>query len=220
MHFIFDCDGVIIDSEILYAQIAVQKLASVGYHTDTLTYCRRFSGMMDAAILEIISRENNIYLSPDFHDELKNEAAAAFQTQLLPISGMGDLIRNLALPVSIVSNSHLEHVQHGLSRAGIHHVPTTHIFTSQMVNRPKPAPDLYQFAIQTQRLTPTNCIVVEDSEAGVTAAKAAGLTVVGFLGGGHITENHGEKLRRIGVDYLVQDAGELATLFREKGLMG
>lgn len=219
MHIIFDCDGVIIDSEILYAQIAVQKLAAVGYHTDTLTYCRRFSGMMDAAILDIISRENQINLSPDFHDELKHEAAAAFQTKLLPIPGMGELIRSLSLPVSIVSNSHLEHVQHGLTCAGISHMPVANIFTSQMVTHPKPAPDVYQLALQTQGLSPSNCIVIEDSEAGVTAAKAAGLTVIGFLGGGHITENHGDKLTKIGVDYLVHHAQELAALFKTKGFL-
>ncbi|MEZ4773602.1 MAG: HAD family phosphatase [Bacteroidia bacterium] len=219
MHLIFDCDGVIIDSEILYAQIAVQKLATVGYHTDTLTYCRRFSGMMDAAILEIISRENDIYLSPDFHDELKTEAAAAFQTRLLPIQGMGELIRSLSLPVSIVSNSHLEHVQHGLSCAGIPYMPVAHIFTSQMVAHPKPAPDVYQLALKSHGLSPETCIVIEDSEAGVTAAKAAGLTVIGFLGGGHITENHSEKLTRIGVDYLVHNAEELKSLFTKNGFL-
>lgn len=213
-HIIFDCDGVIIDSEILYARIAVRNLAGLGIHFDPVTYCARFAGMMDRDIFELISKEYQVDFSEEFHQKLQSEVRHAFEYELPPIPGMGKLISSIPNPVSIVSNSHFAHVRRGLQLADIQHIPDERIFTSEMVPNPKPAPDVYLHALNTNDLRTEDCIVVEDSEAGVSAAKAAGLAVIGFLGGGHITKGHDKKLMGLGVDYLAENALELENILK------
>lgn len=214
-HLIFDCDGVIVDSEIVATRLTLKMLKQYGYHSNEESHSKRFSGMLTSKIMDIIFEE----LGRDQPDNLVTQMDHMFETEfeeiLEPISGMPELLASQNLPLSIVSNSHVAGVTLSLRKSGIHNISQGRIYSSEHVTQPKPAPDVYELAIREIGLPKDQLIVVEDSAAGVTAAKAAGLTVIGFLGASHIFEGHDEKLRKIGVDYLVKDATELSTLFAQ-----
>ena len=211
-HLIFDCDGVIIDSEILFAEIAVKRFAELGFVMEPVAYCSRFAGMMDTEIMGIIGKETGKEITKAFYDSLRQEVESAFQTRLKAIKGMPELIHGLPVEASVVSNSHLAHVKHCLRLTGVEDRFAQRVFSSEMVARPKPHPDVYQFALDTVGLHPDDCWVVEDSVTGVTAARKAGLKVIGFLGGGHVSDRHGESLKEAGVKHLASGATELMKI--------
>ena len=214
-HLLFDCDGVIVDSEIVATRIALEFLAQYGYRSDEETHCKRFSGMLETDIMTIIFQELGQAQPYDLVHRLKSEFVAGFPQLLVPVPGVPELMKTLALPISIVSNSHVVHVNSSLTLAGIHGISEGRIYSSEHVPLPKPAPDIYELAIREIGVSREQLLVVEDSIAGVTAAKAAGLRVIGFLGASHIFEGHAEKLQAQQVDYLAKDAIELAHLFAQ-----
>lgn len=171
--------------------------------------------MLGSDILEIVFNELGKEKPPGLMAELDAAFEASFEKILQPIAGMPELMKAASLPISIVSNSLVRHVNSSLGKANLSNISEGRIYSSEHVPNPKPAPDVYELAIRETGLPKDQLIVVEDSAAGVTAAKAAGLTVIGFLGASHIFEGHDEKLRGIGVDYLVKDATELSTLFAQ-----
>jgi beta-phosphoglucomutase-like phosphatase (HAD superfamily) len=125
---------------------------------------------------------------------------------------------SLGVPVAIVSNSAPQRLRLSVERAGLMDLVGTHIFSGDEVERPKPAPDVYLKAAQTLGFAPEQCLVIEDSVTGVTAAKAAGMCVLGFLGGSHIRSDHADMLTRAGVHRLFSDMSELPGLIQ--GLKG
>lgn len=211
-HIIFDCDGVLVDSEILFARALLRALRPLGYTASEAAYCRRFSGMMNYEIFQILSEELGHDLQADFVRDLELTVGEAFRTELGPIPGMPELVRRQPRPVAIVSNSPMPHVHHALDRAGLSHIPPQRIFSSDQVARPKPAPDLYHYALAQLALRPEEVWVVEDSPTGVQAAAAAGLRVIGFLGASHIFEGHDRLLLDRGAQVVAQDADALARL--------
>jgi HAD superfamily hydrolase (TIGR01509 family) len=211
---LFDCDGVLIDSEILATRVSLRKLADFGYAATEHAHSQRFAGMMDTAILRILSQELNTLWPEDFYDDLQSSMQQAFKEELAAIPGMPELLASLSIPKAVVSNSSMHHVQTSLLATGMYGFFEERMFSSQQVQHPKPAPDLYLLALQTLGLTPAQTLVVEDSPSGVTAAKAAGLEVVGFLGASHIFEGHDQKLLEAGADHLATDASSLEALIR------
>ncbi len=211
---LFDCDGVLIDSEILATRISLRKLAQFGYKANEEAHSQRFAGMMDTAILDILSQELAVVWPENFYQDLQTTMQQAFREELTAIAGMPELLAAFSLPKAVVSNSHLKHVQDSLAATGMADYFGERMFSSQMVAHPKPAPDLYLLALNTLGLTADETIVVEDSPSGVTAAKAAGLEVIGFLGASHIFAGHDQKLIQAGADHLAANAGEVEKLLR------
>ncbi len=208
-HFIFDCDGVIVDSEILASRIALRMLAPFGYHSDEETHSTRFAGMLETDILAAVFGELGTAQPDDFYARIKVEHHIAFRDELKAIAGMGELINELPLPVSIVSNSGLGHVANSLALAGLSDKVEGRIFSAEEAGKPKPHPDVYLLALERLGLEPRHTVVVEDSVAGVTAARAAGLSVIGFLGASHIFGDHARRLREQGAEWIARDAAEL-----------
>lgn len=214
-HLIFDCDGVIVDSEIMATRIALEFLADYGYHNDEESHCRRFSGMMDTEILAIIFDELGQPQPEDAYPRLRQIFDRRFQEELQPIAGMPAVLRQQDRPISIVSNSGVAHVEHSLTLATIADVPRGRIFSAEQVQRPKPHPDVYLHAIRQIGLPSEELVVIEDSEAGVSAARAAGLRVIGFLGASHIFDGHEEKLLDLGAEAVAPDAQALTALLQQ-----
>ena len=216
-HVLFDNDGTIVDSEIIAVRLMLRHLASLGIHLDEREYSQRFPGLLERDIVSILSREHAIEFPSDFLQQLREEHMQAFQRELRAIPGMSSLFRSLRVPKSMVSNGSVRHVERSLRRVRLHHALDGHIFSAEHVERPKPHPDVYQFALDTLRLQPHDVIVVEDSPTGVAAAKSAGLRVVGFLGAAHVFDGHGDKLRSHGADWLAEDAQALGRILAGHG---
>lgn len=217
-HLLFDNDGTIVDSEILAVRIMLRQLEARGLRLDERAYSLRFPGLLDRDIAVILQQEHGIVLPETFFQELHREHVACFDRELRAIPGMTALFRRLKTPKSMVSNGSVRHVARCLKRVRLHHALDGHIFSAEQVKRPKPHPDVYHLALETLQMDPTEVLVVEDSPTGVTAAKAAGLKVVGFLGAAHVYEGHEDKLREHGADLIAANSKELGRFLEQFGV--
>ncbi|MFK7924823.1 MAG: HAD family hydrolase [Bacteroidia bacterium] len=205
-HLIFDCDGVLIDSEILASRIILDELKTFDFAMEEKVYSAKYSGFLTKDIIKMLKEEYNLPLPDDFQKTLHGRMDEAFETILEPVSGMPDLIASLPLPKNVVSNGRGVHVERALKLTGLTSYFGKEIFSVDRVQNPKPHPDLYLLALKTIGREFDDVLVVEDSGAGVQAAKAAGLTVIGFAGASHVGPEHGEKLTALGADYIAEDA--------------
>lgn len=214
-HLIFDCDGVLIDSEILATRIILEELKAYDFEMGELEYSAKFSGYLTEEILRMLRTDYHLPLPAGFRDLLHRRMEEAFETILEPVPGMPELVASLPLPKNVVSNGDGEHVKRALKLTGLTAYFGKEIFSVERVEKPKPHPDLYLLALQNLERSVEDVLVVEDSGAGVQAAKAAGLTVIGFAGAGHVGEDHPEKLHSLGADYTAMDAAELRKHFEQ-----
>jgi HAD superfamily hydrolase (TIGR01509 family) len=192
---IFDCDGVLVDSEELSCRCLSEVLARSGIAVTTEQVMRLFLGRSTAAVIEYC-RAAGQPLGEGFLGELKQEVRETFRTQLQPIPGIGALLAGLKLPYCVASSSDLDRVAFSLELTGLADHFGRRLYTSQMVARGKPAPDLFLYAASRMGYAPERTLVIEDSASGVMAAKAAGMHVWGFVGGGHYRRRSGEGLLR------------------------
>ena len=208
---IFDCDGVLVDSEIVSFEAEAAMFAEIGIGLTTHDLLTRFLGTSSASMFAIIERENGIKLPPDFAEQAARRTLEAFDRELQPIPGIAELLANVPDRKCVASSSEPPRIRHSLSLAGILHYFEPHIFSSTQVKHGKPAPDLFLLAAESMGAAPACCLVIEDSVAGVTAARAAGMTVLGFTGGSHCLDGHAEKLRRSGASEVFGSCPELAS---------
>ncbi len=206
---IFDCDGVLVDSEVLANQTALDMLRPYGFEMSQAEYGGSFAGKTEENILAIVRDEYGIALPDDFLVQMQTAIAQRLDRDLQPIPGMRAVIASLPVPTAVVSNSSLERVKISLSTAQLSNFFGDRLFAAEMVDRPKPAPDVYQYAARQLGFAPEHCLVVEDSHSGVTAASEAGMIVIGFLAAGHIPAGHERTLRTAGATKVVPDASAL-----------
>lgn len=182
---IFDCDGVLVDSEIIANRIDAEMLSELGYAISTEDSIKRFTGMNAATVRDIILQESGINLPEDLSDLTQKCILNAFENELKPL--MYEVLEHCFFMIKCVaSSSPRARVLKSLELTKQDHFFTQEsIFTSSQVKRGKPFPDLFLFAAQQMGVAPQNCLVVEDSMAGIKAAQSAGMDVVGFLGGSH-----------------------------------
>ena len=211
-HILFDCDGVLIDTEIVAAEIVSAYLRTEGAHITTEEFIAEFTGKTFTDIINLLKADNR--LRPDL-----NTAAVVpllddeIRRNQRPISGAIDMLRSLHLPFSVVSNSALDYVREALVKLEVLDLVEKRIFSAEQVAKGKPSPLLYEFAVDTIGVPKEALIVVEDSSAGVMASHAAGLRTIGFLGGSHIRNGHGEKLLKLGCESTVSNHAELQRFF-------
>ncbi len=218
-HVLFDNDGTVVDSEIIAVRATLRLLAPYGFRMSEQEYSQRFPGLLERDIIAIISQEYGIQVSDDYIEQVRAEHRSAFDRELLPVSGMDDIFKKLKTPKSVVSNGSVRHVEQCLRLVNLRPALDGHIFSAEHVERPKPSPDVYYLAMEKLQLDTSETLVVEDSVTGVTAAKQAGLRVVGFLGASHIFDGHGDRLRDSGADFIVSDAQALGKLLEGFGAL-
>ena len=126
--------------------------------------------------------------------------------------GIADVLTMIAAPVCVASSSSPERLRCALECVGLYDHFAPHIFSATMVVRGKPAPDLFLFAAEQMQAAPSRCLVIEDSVAGIQAARAAGMAVLGFCGGGHCGPAHAERLARAGAEIVFRDMRRLPHL--------
>jgi HAD superfamily hydrolase (TIGR01509 family) len=214
---IFDCDGVLVDSEIISCRAHADVLTRHGYSITADQVLKRFLGVSDREARQTIEREIGRKLPDDFEAQMKQTALKRYASELAAIPYIGEAIAAIDLPKCVASSGAPEKIRHGLTSAGLFDTLAPHIFSAVQVARGKPAPDLFLFAAEQMHAAPERCIVIEDSVPGVTGGHAAGMTVLGFHGGSHCTAGHAELLRAAGAAVTFDDMRQLPDLIAQIG---
>jgi HAD superfamily hydrolase (TIGR01509 family) len=197
---IFDCDGVLVDSELLSCRCLCDALAGCGIEVGLEETLDLFLGRSLDAVLEHYQGLGRP-VPRQFPAELMVKVQEAFRSALCPIDGIGSVLEGLKIPHCVASSSALDRVSLSLSLTGLARHFGDRLYTAQMVDRGKPAPDLFLYAAGRMQADPSRTLVIEDSVSGVRAAKAAGMTVWGFVGGSHYRARDGAaSLHEAGAD--------------------
>ena len=213
---IFDCDGVLVDSEPIFNQAHAHVLTVCGYPITEQDRVERFCGMSDAEMLGVIEREWGRVLPASYAKRVGLMVEAGFQS-LAAIEGVAEVLDWLPLPVCVASSSSPEQIRHKLELTDLLRCFGENLFSATMVARGKPAPDLFLYAARRLTTAPDRCLVVEDSPAGIAAAVAAGMTAIGFSGGRHCGPEHGARLQARGAALVIANMRELATAIAKLG---
>lgn len=214
MLLIFDCDGVLVDSEPLSCRIDAEVLTGLGIPCTADEIARDFVGVSQKDMIARIAAERSVTLPDDVAERINRTLFARFETDLKPVEGVRDAILDLPFRRCVASSSLPERIALSLRVTGLADL-FEHVFSASEVPRGKPAPDLFLHAASRMTAEPADCLVIEDSVAGVRAARAAGMRVIGFTGGGHCGPEHGETLRQAGAMTLVDRMTELPGMVRE-----
>jgi len=214
---VFDCDGVLVDSETVSCRVDSELLAEIGIKVGVDEISERFVGTTSREMCETLGREHGVDVPEAFRRRLLDTILARFETELTPIDGIADALARLPQPRCVTSSSEPRRIRRSLELTGLlaHFEP--HLFSAKMVARGKPAPDLFLHAAERMGFVPADCLAIEDSVAGVTAARAAGMTVLGFTGGGHCGPGHAERLERAGADLVFAEMRALPDLVQARG---
>ena len=201
MLVIFDCDGVLVDSEAIFASVDAEALSRLGHPMSPAAILRRFSGMPHRDMWEILAAELGLELPADHLQTIRDECQRRFETDLVAVPGARDAVRAVqatGLATSVASSTQIDSLRRNLARTGLLDLVDPHVFSVSQVKRGKPAPDVFLHAASQTGFDPAECLVVEDSVAGVTAAGRAGMSVLGFVGGSHVDDDLGARLSDAG----------------------
>ena len=177
---IFDCDGVLVDSEAISAKVFKEMIFELGTEIDFETVLEQITGTSMKENLMFFSEKINGELPADFESEFRKRSYEAFKTDLKPIQGIHELLNKLKIPVGVASSGPVEKIKLNLTTANLIHFFGENIFSSYEIGSWKPDPEIYLHAAKKMGFKPSECAVIEDSIAGVKAAKAGGFDVFGF----------------------------------------
>lgn len=180
---IFDCDGVLVDSERIAVRTDVKILATLGWVMTEAECIERFVGLSDRSIKAAIEAHLGRPLPDDWDQQFQSLYRDAFAAELTPVPGVVEALDRIPLPTCVASSSSHDRLRFTLGLTGLHERFAGRIFSAQDVARGKPAPDLFLHAASRMGVEPAACAVVEDSRYGVEAARAAGMRAFGFAGG-------------------------------------
>lgn len=190
---LLDCDGVLVDSEILVNRKFVQLLSAKGVGIDEDTGLKEFTGLSAQSVYKLLSQKYQIQFDDEEINYIQREIQSELSLNVKAIPGVQDFFNkliNLKLPFCIVSSGTPECIRGSLKTAGlISYFVDEHIFSSKMVANGKPAPDLFLHAAKAFNCLPENCLVIEDSHFGIQAANAAGMDSIAFFGGQHAQQD-------------------------------
>lgn len=210
---IFDCDGVLVDSEPLALDVLRETLAARGTTIDPDVAYERFLGRSLSAVCEMLATDYDHEVDAATLDALREALYARFRAELRPAAGIFEALDGINVPVCVASSSHLERLDLTLAVTGLHARFAPHIFSASQVENGKPAPDLFLFAARRMGVPPARCLVIEDSPAGIAAARAAGMAVLGYTGASHAGPARlAEKMAALGPDRVFDDFHRLPDL--------
>jgi len=213
--FIFDCDGVLVNSELIVQKIVLAHLATQGLHYDLETFSNNFTGIADNEFYTLLNRdaeqETGTPLPDTFRTALEEDLGAAIRADLQAISGAYEFVSTLNHTRAVASSSGYEHLIDKLSMTGLIDLFGEHVFSADSVANGKPAPDVFLHAADKLGVPPDQCLVMEDSVNGVLSARSAGMRVIGFTGGGHCLPGHADRLSQAGAERVVDHFSELSV---------
>ncbi len=208
---IFDCDGVLVDSEVLSCRCLSEVLAGYGIAMTADRILDLFLGRSTAAVREHFAAAGQP-LPATFAADFAARVRDVFSSALRPIEGVDAVLGDLTIPFCLASSSDVDRVSLSLSLTGLAPRFGRRLYTAQMVARGKPAPDLFLYAASQMQADPRRTLVIEDSISGVQAGRAAGMQVWGFVGGGHYRARDGRaSLADAGADRVF---GRMADFWR------
>jgi HAD superfamily hydrolase (TIGR01509 family) len=209
---IFDCDGVLVDSEVIACRVDADTLTRHGYPITADQVLDRFLGRSMRQVNLEIEAELGRSLPDDFSTQRLEELYRSFAAELEAVPHIHQTLDTIAQPVCVASSGTHERMRISLGRAGLYDRFAPHIFSATQVRNGKPAPDLFLFAAGQMAMSPKQCLVIEDSAPGIAAALAAGMTVLGFHGGSHCRPGYADTLRAAGAAATFGDMRELPRL--------
>ena len=189
---IFDCDGVIADSEVLSAQVLIDQLARLDIVVTPDDVRRDFLGRSFPTVAASIRDRFALTLPADFEATYRARLLARFDTDLRTTPGFADALAQIRLPVCVATSSSPPRVARTLAVLDLAQRFGADVFTASQVARGKPAPDLFLLAARELGVDPADCVILEDSPHGVTGALRAGSRAVGFVGGTHLDNRRAE----------------------------
>jgi HAD superfamily hydrolase (TIGR01509 family) len=213
---IFDCDGVLVDSETICQRVELACLAEIGLTYDRDIYADRFLGTNTTDFFRLLNDDHHSHFGralPDgFTEMMHTRIVTAMAAEVTAIVGVHDTIGALKVPKAVASGSSTESLRLKLRKVALFDSFDPHIYSAQIVPRGKPAPDIYLHAAEALGVTPDRCIAVEDSVNGAMSAQAAGMTVIGFTGGGHCSPTQAARLRAAGAKDVAATMDELRQI--------
>lgn len=207
---IFDCDGVLIDSEIIFARILAECLTAADFPATAEEALILGVGKNRDSLTAAVEARYRQALPDGFFDAMRAQSAIALARELEPMPGVEALLNALTAARCVASNGHLGRVRERLALTGLLRFFDPHVFSATQVASGKPAPDLFLLAARQLGAHPADCTVIEDSVVGVAAAVAAGMPVLGFCGGSHCSGGHAGQLVAAGCSRVFAKMGDLA----------
>lgn len=202
---IFDCDGVLVDSEIIAAQQEAKLLTEAGYPIEAGELAERFAGMDWKTILLTVEKEAGLLLQASLLDRSEKMLDERLAKSVKGVGGVFEAVARIDLPRCVCSNSKPHRIEAMLKRTGYLDLFAPHIFSAAAIGekRPKPAPDVFNHAAEQMNADPSRTIVLEDSVHGIEGARAAGMRVVGFTGASHTYPSHADRLTEAGAETVI-----------------
>lgn len=210
---IFDCDGVLVDSEPLAMRVLIAAIAAQGIAIPPVDAFRNYLGRSLASISASLHETHGMPLSDAALASMRSDLYALYRKELRASPGLVKALQTITIPVCVASSSQLERIRLSLDLTGLTAFFEPNIFSASMVSNGKPAPDLFIYTAGRMNTSPRNCLVIEDSPAGITAAKAAGMHVFAYTGGSHIAPSGLRKtIQSLGADRTFDDMQTLPDL--------
>ena len=202
---IFDCDGVLVDSEPISAKASALALAEFGVHVDADQTQKSFTGLTFAAAVVKVRSDYGVELPHAYASRHAQLLEQVFRQELMPMAGVVQMLKSLRVPFCVGSNSSQARLAMTFEITGLSHFFKGRVFSGEDVKEGKPAPDLFLHAAARCGVAPQNCLVIEDSPVGVVAAVKAGMPAIGFVGGGHASPALRERLLQAGAVSIFDD---------------
>jgi HAD superfamily hydrolase (TIGR01509 family) len=206
---IFDCDGVLVDSELLANATLAELMTSLGHPMTTEQAVETFAGRRLPEVLALAETLLGAPIPADVGEQAGRALLARFRRELKPVAGVREAIEGLAWPRCVASSSTRERLTLSLAVTGLAPLFGERVFGGDQVERGKPAPDLFLLAARSLDVAPADCLVIEDSPLGIRAARAAGMSSIGFAGASHATGALAEQLKQNGADIVIRAMTEL-----------
>ena len=210
---IFDCDGVLVDSEIIVNRVFAETLTEAGFAISYEEVSQKFVGLSFASCLEMIELIFGRPVPTEWLALSKEREIAALKQELQATAGIADVLKELTLPKCVASNSSPRHIDLVLGLTGLLDHFDGKLYSCHHVDRPKPFPDVYLHAASQMGYAPENCVVIEDSVAGVKAGFAAGMRVLGYAPSDRHFSHH-ESLLTAGARLVFDDMRQLLDLLK------
>lgn len=212
---IFDCDGVLVDSEPLAMRVLLDTIRGAGLELAPATGYDLFLGRSLSSVGTMLAEDFGVSLDDTALAEMRQRLYAAFRAELKPMPGIAETLAALPVPFCVASSSQPERIELSLRLTGLWPRFEGRVFSATMVTHGKPAPDLFLYAADIMGYSPETCLVVEDSPAGLSAARAAGMRSAGFLGGSHaLGPDFRARLETLGPDWLLREMRDLLPILR------